>query len=125
MPRIIIEGYRCQRCNHHWAPRNGTGYRDKEDPKTCPKCKTPYWNKPRINRARIPIMVESGATPHVNLEGYQCDRCGPPMVRLQTEQASGQRTTKTPNNAPSAEVLTGTNPDSGEYLPAGPPHKKA
>ena len=76
MPRIIIEGYRCQRCNHHWAPRNGTGYRDKEDPKTCPKCKSPYWNKPRINQARIPIMVESGATPHVKLEGYQCDRCG-------------------------------------------------
>ena len=76
MPRIIIEGYRCQRCNHHWAPRNGTGYRDKEDPKTCPKCKSPYWNKPRTNQARIPIMVESGATPHVKLEGYQCDRCG-------------------------------------------------
>ena len=76
MPRIIIEGYRCQRCNHHWAPRNGTGYRDKEDPKTCPKCKTPYWNKPRVHPARIPIAVESSATPHVKLEGYQCDRCG-------------------------------------------------
>ena len=37
MPRIIIEGYRCQRCNHHWAPRNGTGYRDKDDPRDLPK----------------------------------------------------------------------------------------
>ena len=76
MPRIIIQGYRCQRCNHHWAPRNGTGYRDKEDPKTCPRCKSPYWNKPRVNRARNPVVMESGATPHVQVEGYQCDRCG-------------------------------------------------
>lgn len=30
----------CQRCNHTWIPR-------KEHPIKCPKCLSPYWNKPR------------------------------------------------------------------------------
>ncbi len=29
----------CQRCGHMWVPRL--------EPKSCPKCKTYYWNKPR------------------------------------------------------------------------------
>jgi predicted Zn-ribbon and HTH transcriptional regulator len=39
---LTVEGYRCERCGHEWVPR------DKEqDPTVCPKCKSPYWNKPR------------------------------------------------------------------------------
>lgn len=37
-------GYRCERCGHEWIPRdadNGSG------PRTCPKCKSPYWDRPR------------------------------------------------------------------------------
>ena len=34
----------CNRCKHEWATRN------KKDPKYCPKCKSPYWNKPRIRK---------------------------------------------------------------------------
>jgi len=32
----------CNRCGHNWKPRNG-------DPKVCPKCNSPYWNKERQN----------------------------------------------------------------------------
>ncbi len=41
---LTVEGYRCERCAHEWIPR------DKEqEPVICPKCKSPYWNKPRKN----------------------------------------------------------------------------
>jgi len=36
-----IKGYKCQRCNHEWPPRKET------KPTVCPKCKSPYWDKPR------------------------------------------------------------------------------
>lgn len=42
MPKITMEGYRCERCKHEWVPRE----KDQE-PKVCPKCKSPYWNTPR------------------------------------------------------------------------------
>lgn len=39
---ITVMGYRCERCNHEWIPR-GT----EQQPSVCPKCKSPYWNRPR------------------------------------------------------------------------------
>lgn len=30
----------CLRCNHEWASKL-------EYPKVCPKCKSPYWDRPR------------------------------------------------------------------------------
>jgi len=39
--KITVEGYKCERCTHEWIPRN------KETPIICPKCKSPYWNKPK------------------------------------------------------------------------------
>ena len=41
MGKIKIEGYKCERCEHVWVPR------EKEEPRVCPKCKSPYWNVPR------------------------------------------------------------------------------
>jgi predicted Zn-ribbon and HTH transcriptional regulator len=41
MAKVMLEGYRCERCGHEWRPRN-----KKEEPKVCPKCKSPYWDKP-------------------------------------------------------------------------------
>jgi hypothetical protein len=32
----------CLRCNHRWYSRNPTN-----NPKFCPSCNSPYWNKPR------------------------------------------------------------------------------
>lgn len=40
--KIVVEGYRCERCSHEWAPRN------EEQPRVCPKCHSPYWDKERI-----------------------------------------------------------------------------
>jgi hypothetical protein len=40
---ITIMGYRCERCEHEWVPRiNGDA-----EPRVCPKCKSPYWDRPR------------------------------------------------------------------------------
>ncbi len=40
--KVKLDGYRCDRCEHEWLPRDRT-----QDPKVCPKCKSPYWNTPR------------------------------------------------------------------------------
>ena len=37
----MIEIRRCNRCNHEWALRSTS------EPVMCPKCHSPYWNKPR------------------------------------------------------------------------------
>jgi len=39
--KIEVEGFECERCGHQWIPRGN------ENPSVCPKCKSPYWNKPR------------------------------------------------------------------------------
>ncbi len=33
---------KCKRCNHRWIPRK------ERIPKTCPKCKSPYWSRNKI-----------------------------------------------------------------------------
>lgn len=38
---ITIMGYRCERCEHEWVPRDFD-----TEPRVCPKCKSPYWNRP-------------------------------------------------------------------------------
>jgi DNA-directed RNA polymerase subunit RPC12/RpoP len=40
--KLTVMGYRCERCKHEWVPRE----KDQE-PRVCPKCKSPYWNVPR------------------------------------------------------------------------------
>ena len=42
-PKLFI--HNCNRCNHKWIGKLA-------EPKTCanPKCRTPYWNKPRIRK---------------------------------------------------------------------------
>jgi len=39
--KITLTGFKCERCGHEWVPRG------EEEPAVCPKCKSPYWNKPR------------------------------------------------------------------------------
>lgn len=43
MAKITLDGWKCERCGHEWVPREGTAV----EPKVCPKCKSPYWNRPR------------------------------------------------------------------------------
>lgn len=40
---VKLDGYSCERCEHEWVPRSKID----ELPTICPKCKSPYWNKPR------------------------------------------------------------------------------
>jgi hypothetical protein len=57
--KITLQGYECERCTHQWVPRQET----KEEPKVCPKCKSPYWNphrqKPKIATNDRYINAES------------------------------------------------------------------
>ena len=46
MAKVRLWGYRCERCGHEWLPRTG------EEPRVCPRCKSPYWNRPRQRKPR-------------------------------------------------------------------------
>jgi DNA-directed RNA polymerase subunit RPC12/RpoP len=54
MPRvpITVMGYRCDRCSHEWIPRDAD-----QEPSVCPKCKSPYWNRPRKNAKPISMLT--------------------------------------------------------------------
>lgn len=39
--KITQDGWRCERCGHEWVPRLETR------PVVCPKCKSPFWDRPR------------------------------------------------------------------------------
>jgi hypothetical protein len=41
MGEITLKGFECERCQHQWVPR------EEDYPRVCPKCKSPYWDKPR------------------------------------------------------------------------------
>ena len=41
MPETKLSGYRCSRCGHEWVPRLEV------KPEICPKCKSPYWDRPK------------------------------------------------------------------------------
>ncbi|GAG32613.1 unnamed protein product [marine sediment metagenome] len=41
---VIIGKNTCKRCRHSWTQRT------LEKPTICPKCKSPYWNKPRVRK---------------------------------------------------------------------------
>lgn len=43
MAKIQIWGWQCERCEHKWVPREEST----NEPQVCPKCKSPYWNRPR------------------------------------------------------------------------------
>jgi predicted nucleic acid-binding Zn-ribbon protein len=63
---ITVMGYRCERCGHEWFPRT-----DKQEPKVCPKCKSPYWNSPKKQalmsyeefRDKVKSTLSSSGTP--------------------------------------------------------------
>lgn len=40
---ITVIGYRCERCAHEWVPRCDLSVQ----PRVCPKCFSPYWDRPR------------------------------------------------------------------------------
>ena len=40
--QIKVYQYTCERCEPEWIPRDV-----ENEPRVCPKCKSPYWNRPR------------------------------------------------------------------------------
>lgn len=38
---------KCERCKHKWITRSN------EVPIVCPRCKSPYWNKPLKNKSYL------------------------------------------------------------------------
>jgi len=53
--KVSVLGNKCYRCNHFWIPRNID-----QRPAVCPKCKSPYWDKPKKdkNGMRISSMFQ-------------------------------------------------------------------
>lgn len=40
----------CSRCGHTWEPREDVAVKA---PRVCPKCKSPYWNRPRKRGQKV------------------------------------------------------------------------
>jgi DNA-directed RNA polymerase subunit RPC12/RpoP len=50
MPKvpITVMGYRCERCGGEWIPKDS-----EHEPVACPRCKSPYWNRPRRSASML------------------------------------------------------------------------
>lgn len=46
MGNVQLAGLRCERCSHEWLPRQSD-----TKPRVCPKCKSPYWDRPRTAKS--------------------------------------------------------------------------
>ena len=67
VPNWTMPTLSCFRCNHNWIPRAA------RLPKSCPRCHSPYWDRPRMRKAKdwVPthrIVVPS--TPHTPTKVY-------------------------------------------------------
>lgn len=63
MPQIQIPGWRCCRCGHIWISRDW-GFNDNgKKPVTCPKCRSAYWDIPRVKDKGIQLLT------------YKCKLC--------------------------------------------------
>lgn len=58
MAKVLLTGWRCERCAHEWVPRE----KDK-NPTVCPSCKSPYWDKPRrgVTAATMPLPTSGSS----------------------------------------------------------------
>ncbi len=51
LKKVWFWGYECLRCLHRWVPRGIDALAEKppkepEKPRVCPRCKSPYWDRP-------------------------------------------------------------------------------
>ena len=63
---------RCLRCGHEWSQRSGT------QPKTCPRCRSPYWNRQRRGEEMSPIAeleraLEERRSMELNLQNRRAE----------------------------------------------------
>ena len=52
MGMTVLTEKACLRCGHIWWPRTP------ERPVTCPKCNSPYWDKPREDKGEKVLSQE-------------------------------------------------------------------
>lgn len=52
MVPITVMGYRCERCGGEWIPKDA-----QKEPVTCPKCKSPYWNRPKRTSSMLTYEI--------------------------------------------------------------------
>lgn len=45
MKNVYVKRVTCKRCGHTWTPRKSVIL-------TCPKCKSPYWDRERQKKGR-------------------------------------------------------------------------
>lgn len=71
---VLILGHKCYRCNHEWRP-----YELAEVPRVCPKCKNPYWDRPRKTEVDMSDVLPMTETKTIEcIEGFEevCAKCG-------------------------------------------------
>lgn len=44
--KIVKDGFKCERCGGEWVPKSN------KKPTVCPKCYSPYWDRPRKNKRK-------------------------------------------------------------------------
>lgn len=49
--RVVRKGFRCLRCGYEWFPKSKTD--DNHVPVKCAKCRSIYWNKPKVRHRRV------------------------------------------------------------------------
>ena len=56
MAKIVLKvvGWKCERCEHEWQPND-----IETPPRVCPKCKSPYWDRPRQKKMNKPAKANN------------------------------------------------------------------
>lgn len=54
MAKLQVWAWQCERCGHTWVPRD-----TETTPRVCPKCKSPYWDRPRKAPKAAPAAVDA------------------------------------------------------------------
>ena len=57
MAKVEVLAWKCERCEHVWLGRDMS-----QPPKVCPKCKSPYWDRPRRKESTGPVAKKSTST---------------------------------------------------------------
>jgi hypothetical protein len=83
---ITVMGFRCERCGYEWVPRD-----IEQEPKNCPRCKSPYWNRPRKNAS------PTGYPAFCNAVRTALEKAGRPLTWTEIRTAS-RLPQKLPNN---------------------------
>jgi len=100
---VQINAAECGRCWHVWRPRDIN-----VTPKTCPSCKSPYWNTPK-RVAQALGMANANAEPPKSVETPR-----EPAASLYRDYRDARGAIKVSPNAPPPEEIIRKLRDSGK-----------